>query len=247
MSGMHRLLAAILLAGAVGGVAVFARHLGRVPEPLAARLSAPPPQHLTAPGAVHAPLLVTVRPGPFGATRTIVRGTERTATPPLTLSAAKPLAAPRVTRTPRQPVAPAAEPAATTPATTPVAAPAATPPQEQPRVLAAEPLTPVVEPTPSVLTPTSTDNGSSSAKGHGKGHANGKAKHAKPTEDTATSAAQPPATVTLVPAALAPPVSQPAPVVVLTPVVSSSDESADADQVMHGHGWGRGNGKGHRG
>ena len=33
MRGMHRLMAAILLAGAVGGVVVFARHLGRVPEP----------------------------------------------------------------------------------------------------------------------------------------------------------------------------------------------------------------------
>ena len=41
---------------------MFARHLGRVPEPVAVRLAAPPPQHLTAPGAVHAPLLVTARP-----------------------------------------------------------------------------------------------------------------------------------------------------------------------------------------
>src|SRR4051794_13728106 len=94
MRGMHRLLAAILLAGAIGGVAVFARHLGRVPEPVTARLSAPPPQHLTAPGAVHAPLLVPVRPsGPLGVTLTVVRPVGRTTTP-LTLSAAKPLKVP---------------------------------------------------------------------------------------------------------------------------------------------------------
>jgi hypothetical protein len=98
MRGMHRLLAAILLAGAVGGVTVFARHLGRVPEPIAARLSAPPPQHLTAPPAVHAPLLVTARPaGPFGATRAAVRPVTLPAVrPPLTLSAAKPLTVPPV-------------------------------------------------------------------------------------------------------------------------------------------------------
>src|SRR5258705_5634094 len=107
MRGMHRLLAAILLAGAIGGVTVFARHLGRVPEPIAARLSAPPPQHLTAPPAVHAPLLVTARPaGPFGATRAAVRPVTLPAVrPPLTLSAGKPLAVPPLPTPPPPPPA----------------------------------------------------------------------------------------------------------------------------------------------
>src|SRR5512141_1379219 len=92
MRGMHRLLAAILLAGAVGGITVFTRHLGRVPEPVAVRLAAPPPQHLTAPGAVHAPLLVTAQSAaPFGAAATAVRPIRQAPVTPLTLSAAKPL------------------------------------------------------------------------------------------------------------------------------------------------------------
>src|SRR6478672_8686254 len=106
MRGMHRLLAAILLAGALGGLVVFGRHLGRVPEPVAVRLSAPPPQHLTAPGAVHAPLLVAAA---LGGAAVAVRPLLQAPAAPLTLSAAKPLTVPRVT-TPRHAGAPVAKP-----------------------------------------------------------------------------------------------------------------------------------------
>src|ERR687887_330890 len=58
MSAIDRFLAAILLAGAVGGSAAVARHLGGVPESAVVHLAPPPAQHLTAPGAVQAPLLV---------------------------------------------------------------------------------------------------------------------------------------------------------------------------------------------
>src|SRR4029078_10976822 len=51
MRGIDRFLAAILLAGAVGGVAVFSRHLGSVPEPQAIHLAPPPVKTMTAQGA----------------------------------------------------------------------------------------------------------------------------------------------------------------------------------------------------
>jgi hypothetical protein len=216
MRGMHRFLAGILLAGAIGGVVVFARHLERVPEPLAVPLSAPPPQHLTAPGAVHAPLRVTAPPsGPFGATLAAVP-VRRATTPPLTLTAAKPLKVPHVTTSSPRPSPPAAK----TPAATP-----ATPPQQEPvRVLALVPLTPVAP----VSTATSTPTAAAGRAGHGKGHAYGHAKHPKAAE-----AANEPLT----------PVSQPAPVVVEpTPVDPSSADSGD--DAGHDHGNGNGNGRG---
>jgi hypothetical protein len=244
MRGMHRLLAAILLAGAVGGVAVFARHLGRVPEPLTARLSAPPPQHLTAPGAVHAPLLVPARPaGPFGAVTNALRPARQAATAPLALSAARPLTVPRVTT--RQP----APPTVGSPATTPVAAPATVPEQEPVRVLAAVPLTPAASTATTVLTPNgngnNSSNGTAAQPGNGKGHAYGHAKHAKAGKSTSDLATQAPAFIPATPEPLTP-VSQPASVVELTPV-DPDGADADAEQVVHGHGWARGNSKGHRG
>jgi hypothetical protein len=51
MSGIGRFLAAILLTVALGGTAVFARHV--VGSPTAAdplRLTSPPQQHVSAPG-----------------------------------------------------------------------------------------------------------------------------------------------------------------------------------------------------
>jgi len=234
MRGMHRLLAAFLLAGALGGLVVFGRHLGRVPEPVAVRLSAPPPQHLTAPGAVHAPLLVTARPA-----AALVRGTiafrplRQAPAAPLTLSAAKPLTVPRSATKPTPRVA---KPPATP---TPVPAPAPAPPQENVRVLAVVPLTPVDTNT-TVSTPSTPI--APAKPGNGKGHAFG---HLKPPKPGKGSDPAPPPPPTVVPATPAPAV-QPA-VVELTPVDPGAADSADADQVVHGHGWGRGNGKGQHG
>jgi hypothetical protein len=214
MRGMHRLLAAILLAGAIGGVVVFTRHLGRVPEPLAVALSAPPPQSLTAPGAVHAPLLVTARPdGPFGEKPNAVPARRATTMPPLTRFATKPVKLPRV------------PPAATAPATAPAPTPAIPPQQEPVRVLAVVPLTPVAPASTTASTPTTP---TADQPGHGKGHAYGHAKRPK----AAKRVDEPPA-----------PVSQPAPAVVeLTPVAGSS-AATDTDPG-HDHGNGNGNGRG---
>lgn len=243
MRGMHRLLAAILLAGAVGGLVVFARHLGRVPEPVAVRLSAPPPQHLTAPGAVHAPLLVTARPTATLRAAAIVRPLRHAPAVPLTLSAAKPLTVPRVTTPTRHAGVPAAKPKP--PATrTPVPAPAPAPPQEPVRVLAVVPLTPVA--TPTTVSPSTPISSTAAKPGNGKAHAYGHTKPPKPGKSSSVPA-PPPAAIPATPAPA--PVVQPAPVVELTPVDPGSADSADAnaDQVLHGHGFGRGNGKGHRG
>jgi hypothetical protein len=241
---MHRLLAAILLAGALGGLVVFGRHLGRVPEPVAVRLSAPPPQHLTAPSAVHAPLLVTARPVTApGSAPTALRPLEQAPTTPLTLSAAKPLTVPRVAMPATQPKPPVAKPKSKP---KPPAAPAPAPPQQQVRVLAAVPLTPVSTVATTSSTPPSTP--SPTAKhGNGNGHAYGQLKQAKPGKSS-SNPVPPPAAVPAAPVAPAPAVP-PATVVELTPVDPGAADSADvdADQVVHGHGWGRGNGKGHRG
>jgi hypothetical protein len=240
MRGMHRLLAAILLAGAVGGLVVFARHLGRVPEPVAVRLSAPPPQHLTAPGAVHAPLLVTARPtAALRASATAVRPFRHAPAAPLTLSAASPLTVPRVTTPTRHAGAPVSKPKPPATRTPPPA-----PPQEQVRVLADVPLTPVAATTP-VSTPSAPISSSPAKPGNGKAHAYGHLKQPKAGKSPSVPA-QPPATIPAPPQPPAP-VVQPAPAVELTPVDPGSADAADADQVVHGHGWGRGNGKGHRG
>lgn len=52
MRGIERVLAAVLLVGAVGGAAVFASHSGSSPGADVVRLAAPPEQHLSGPAAV---------------------------------------------------------------------------------------------------------------------------------------------------------------------------------------------------
>ena len=110
--------------------------LGRVPEPIPVRLAAPPPQHLTAPGAVHAPLLVTAparRPRPTAPAsprrRRAPAAPPADAAPPAAAAAARPRPAcadPEASSAPRD--------SAGAP---PVAPPAATPTPEPARVLAA--------------------------------------------------------------------------------------------------------------
>src|SRR5258705_10845183 len=52
MRGIERFLAAVLLVGAVGGAAAFARYAGTEPAPPAFHFSASPRQHLTIPQTV---------------------------------------------------------------------------------------------------------------------------------------------------------------------------------------------------
>jgi hypothetical protein len=52
MSGIGRVLAGVLLAGAVGGAAAFAREAGSDLSAPAVGLTAPPPQHIGSPGTV---------------------------------------------------------------------------------------------------------------------------------------------------------------------------------------------------
>src|ERR1700758_505268 len=52
MRGIERVLAAVLLIGAVAGAAVFASHSGSSPAEAPVRLAAPPEQHVSGPGAV---------------------------------------------------------------------------------------------------------------------------------------------------------------------------------------------------
>jgi hypothetical protein len=220
MRGIDRFLAAILLAGAIGGTAMFARHLGTVPEPEAVRLTAPPPGHLTAPGAVRARLLV-----PFGTATTPMGPTPTAPTPTAPPATAATAPAVRTEAAPKQaPVSPAA----LTPGLPP---PAPKPPAPQPpatRILAAVPLTPTEG------TSTDTSNGDCTrepgsnehgSKGRQKGHG----------RDSAPGQQKKPAPAPVAPAAVA-----------LTPTAPADIEAGDgADDSHPGHAGGYGNGRGH--
>jgi hypothetical protein len=166
MRGIERFVAAILLAGAVGGAAAFARYAGTEPEPPAFHLSASPRQHLTIPQTVveiplpTAPRRVAVKP--------VVIQRPRLDRVAPTIPARHVVVAP-VTAPQPAPVAPAAPPApvqAPPPAPAPpptqtVAAPAAPAPVDapaEPRVLAVQAPPPPVEAT------------ASKQHGHGKGN-----------------------------------------------------------------------------
>src|SRR5919198_2252398 len=136
MSAIDRFLAAILLAGAVGGSAAVARHLGGVPESAVVHLAPPPAQHLTAPGAVQAPLLVVpparpTRKAPIRLVRLTPPSPIAAPAPPVIVP--EPLPAPAPATPPAPPPAPSEPPAAPkpptpTPTPTPAPAPAPTPP-----------------------------------------------------------------------------------------------------------------------
>src|SRR5919198_1219989 len=136
MSAIDRFLAAILLAGAVGGSAAVARHLGGVPESAVVHLAPPPAQHLTAPGAVQAPLLVVppARPtkkAPIRLVRLTPPSPIAALAPPVIVP--EPLPAPAPATPPPPPPAPREPPAAPkpptpTPTPAPAPAPAPTPP-----------------------------------------------------------------------------------------------------------------------
>lgn len=226
MRGIDRFLAAILLAGAIGGTAMFARHLGTVPEPQAVRLTAPPPGHLTAPGAVRARLLVPfgTAPPPMGTTPMGPTTTAPTPTAPPATAATAP-----AVRTEAAPTRAPVLPAALTPGLPP---PATKPPAPKPpatRILAAVPLTPTEGTSTDTSNgdcthePGSNERGSKGQpKGHGRDSAPGQLKKPVPAPVS-------PAAVPLTPAAPA----------------GLDGEGVEGDDSGPGHAGGYGNGRGH--
>jgi hypothetical protein len=227
MSGIGRFLAAIALTGAVGGVGVFARHIGSVPEPRAI--------HLTAPPRLHVAIQTTVAGRTFFRRHRASPGPGRAAAPAIVFA---PVAAdgpappaPPVEAPVFVPAAPPAAPSPPAPAPPAPAPPAPAPPTPQPppRLLTTVPA-PVV-----------------AAPGRHRGHAYGHAKHpvrgahngwARP-DDAAGDSAPPQADVSAAePAAPASPV----------PVSPNPPVSPDAPPAGHGNGHGgNGHGKGHGG
>jgi hypothetical protein len=146
MRGIDRFLAAVLLAGAVGGVAAFARHAGSEPAPHAFHLTAAPRQHVTVPETV---VEIALPARARGMARPVVRlmpPAVATATvpahgivvPQVTTQRPVHVADPVASATPAPEPAPAITPAPLRPVAAPaVPAPVTVPPQEAPRVLAA--------------------------------------------------------------------------------------------------------------
>ena len=126
MRGIDRVIAVILLVGAVGGAAAFARHSGSVSTPKGVDLAAPPLQHAEAPGTV----LIAPTPAPRRAKPVNGAPARRVTLPHVTLQ--RPVQAVQPQNRPEPPV-PA--PAART-ASPPVEAPAPVQTPEPPRVLA---------------------------------------------------------------------------------------------------------------
>ena len=160
MRGIDRVLAVILLLGAVGGAAAFARQSGSESASRSVDLAAPPLQHVEAPGTFFiAPRLIS--PAKVAPAH---RVTIPQATPRLPARAVQPQSRPQppVAQPPAAPPAPAAVQAPPAPVQTSAPAPVQTP--EPPRVLAA------------VATPAA-DSHDGKNKGEGHGHAWGHLKH----------------------------------------------------------------------
>jgi hypothetical protein len=174
MRGIERFLAAVLLVGAVGGAAAFARYAGTEPAPPAFRFSASPRQHLTIPQTVvQIPVPADGRAAvkPVVAARPVLRPAptvpaQGVVVTPVRAPAPAPVAAP--------PAPPSVQTPTPTPApapATPVAAPAAPAPVAAPaapvRTIAAVPA-PVTAPPQPPPAPTPTPKKHGKAKGHDK-------------------------------------------------------------------------------
>jgi translation initiation factor IF-2 len=161
MSGIDRVLAAILLVGAVGGTAAFARQIGSDSSAEAVSLTAPPLQHFAAPGSV----LFAHTPAPIRVAVDVRRRSRHapTAIRPLFVAAVPPRT-PAPKRAPKR-VATRAATAAPEPAPAPVS------PPEPPRVLAAvlTPAQPATE-APATEAPTTDAKTHGRALGHVKQH-----------------------------------------------------------------------------
>ena len=169
MRGIDRVIAVLLLVGAVGGAAAFARESGIESTSRAVELSAPPLQHVESPGTFFiAPRLI--RPAK-------VRPAHRVTLPQATLQ--RPVQAVKAQRLVQPPVPqPAPAPAETAPP--PVPAPQApVPTPEAPRALAVAQPAPTVQPEPVKV--------KSKGHGHGWGHV----KHDDPTPAPETPVAPP--------------------------------------------------------
>ncbi len=171
MRGIDRVLAGILLVGAVGGAAGFARQSGSDSSGLAVSLTAPPPQHIGAPGSV----LFAHTPAP---TRVSVdlhrRSRSRSRSRPRIVAAA-----PTRAETPKR-----AATRVTASAPMPKPTPAAVAPPERPRVLAAVPLTPVQLSAEATTT-------EPNAHGHAFGHVKQHGRSEPPAADVSAAPAAP--------------------------------------------------------
>ena len=164
MRGIDRVIAVLLLVGAVGGAAAFARQSGIESTSRGVELSAPPLQHIPAPGTFFiAPRLTSPAK---------VARAQRVTIPQTTLQ--RPVQAVQAQRR-VQPPAPKQAPAPVATARPPVQAPQApAPTSEPPRALAIAQPAPVVQPEPVKV------------KGKGHGHGWGHLKHddSAPTPET---------------------------------------------------------------
>jgi hypothetical protein len=243
MRGIERFLAAVLLVGAVGGAAAFARYAGTEPEPPAFHFSASPPQHLTIPqtvvqiplpkaGSVAVKPVVAARPRlrlvPTVPARPIVPTpvSPPEPTPAAPPSPSPPVQAPTPAPAPAPPVAAPAPPA-------PVAAPAA-----PVRAIAA---VPAAAPTPAE-TPTAPKT---KKHGHRAGKAKGHDKHQgvqgnEGDDDEGDDAVAPPAEQPC-PAS----VDQTAPTPAAQPTESGPTGENGDSHGAGGQGNGNGNGNGH--
>jgi hypothetical protein len=153
MRGIDRVIAVLLLVGAVGGAAAFARQSGIEATPPGVVLATPPFQHVEAPGTFFIAPRLTSPP--------TVRPAHRATLPQVTLQ--RPVQAVQAAHAQKQaqPPVPNAAPAETAPP--PVQAPIQAP--EPQRALAVAQPAPAVQPEPAA------------AKGKGHGHAWGHLKH----------------------------------------------------------------------
>jgi hypothetical protein len=169
MRGIDRVIAVLLLLGAVGGAAAFARQSGIESTSRGVDLAAPPFQHVEAPGTFFiAPKLTSPAK---------VRPAHRVTPPHVTLQ--RPVQAVQAARKRVQPPAPIEAPAPVETAPPPVQAPQApVPTPEPPRALAVVQPVPAVQPEPMKV------------KGKGHGHAWGHVKHDEPSPAPETPVAQ---------------------------------------------------------
>jgi hypothetical protein len=220
MRGIDRVLAVILLLGAVGGAAAFARQTGSDATSLGVDLAAPPLQHVAAPGTFFVAPALT-HPAKVAAAPRVTIGP---AAPQQPAQAIQPLSTPLppAAEPPATDAPPAATPDASTPAPPPAQAPAPAPAQtpEPPRVLTVA--EPAAEP----------QDGKKKRRGHGHAWGHFKQDTTSPAPDTA--APETPAAPTE------------APVVPVSPNDSSGEEHGNGHEDQgNGNGNEHGHGSGH--
>ena len=155
MRGIDRVLAVVLLLGAVGGAAAFARHSGSDSTARTVDLAAPPLQHVTAPGTV----VIAPTPAPSRVRAGKVAPARRVTLPQVTLP--RPVQAVEAQKQVQLAPPPKPDPAAVATAPQPVQAPPAPVPTPEPQRSLA-----VAQPAPVQPEPV---RGKSKGHGHGWG------------------------------------------------------------------------------